>query len=60
MLILASSVGQVIRINDDISITVVEVRGGVVRLGFTAPPEVAIHRAEVYARIQAWLKPGER
>ena len=51
MLTLTRSVGETIRIGDDIEVHVVEVRGGTVRLGFTAPREVAIHREEVYRQI---------
>ena len=51
MLTLTRSVGETIRIGDDIEIHVVEVRGGTVRLGFKAPREVAIHREEVYKQI---------
>ena len=51
MLTLTRSVGETIRIGDDIEIHVVEVRGGTVRLGFKAPREVTIHREEVYRQI---------
>ncbi|MGH2202133.1 carbon storage regulator, partial [Enterococcus faecalis] len=44
MLTLTRSVGESIRIGEDIEVYVVEVRGGTVRLGFKAPREVAIHR----------------
>ena len=51
MLTLTRSVGETIRIGDDIEIHVVEVRGGTVRLGFKAPRELTIHREEVYRQI---------
>jgi carbon storage regulator len=51
VLTLTRSVGETIRIGDDIEVHVVEVRGGSVRLGFKAPREVAIHREEVYRQI---------
>ena len=51
MLTLTRSVGETIRIGDDIEVHVVEVRGGTVRLGFKAQREVAIHREEVYRQI---------
>ena len=51
MLTLTRSVGETIRIGDDIEVHVVEVRGGTVRLGFKAPREVTIHREEVYKQI---------
>ncbi|HYH25360.1 MAG TPA: carbon storage regulator CsrA [Blastococcus sp.] len=51
MLTLTRSVGETIRIGDDIEVHVIEVRGGTVRLGFKAPRAVAIHREEVYQQI---------
>ena len=51
MLTLTRSVGETIRIGDDIEVHVVEVRGGTVRLGFKAPRDVTIHREEVYRQI---------
>jgi carbon storage regulator len=51
LLTLTRSVGETIRIGDDIEVHVVEVRGGTVRLGFKAPREVTIHREEVYRQI---------
>src|SRR3954465_563198 len=51
VLTLTRSVGEIIRIGDDIEVHVVEVRGGTVRLGFKAPREVAIHREEGYRQI---------
>ena len=51
MLTLTRSVGETIRIGDDIEVHVVDVRGGTVRLGFKAPREVTIHREEVYRQI---------
>ena len=51
MLTLTRSVGETIRIGDDIEVHVVEVRGSTVRLGFKAPREVTIHREEVYRQI---------
>jgi carbon storage regulator len=51
MLVLTRKPGQRIRIGDEIEITLLEVSGDRVRLGFSAPPDVAIHRQEVYERI---------
>ncbi len=51
MLTLTRSVGESIRIGEDIEVYVVEVRGGTVRLGFKAPREVTSHREEVYRQI---------
>ena len=51
MLVLSRRVGEQILLGDDICVTVVAVRGDKIRLGFTAPDEVPIHREEVYRRI---------
>lgn len=53
MLILTRKVGETIRINDDISVTVLGVKGSQVRLGIEAPESVAVHREEIFQRIQA-------
>jgi len=53
MLVLQRKRNEVIRINDDISIVVVEIRGDKVRLGIDAPQAVKIHRQEVYEKIRA-------
>lgn len=52
MLVLTRNVGENIVINDNIIVTVVDIRGDKVRLGFTAPPEIPIHRQEVYNAIK--------
>lgn len=52
MLILTRRVGETIRINDDISIQVLGICGQQVRIGITAPEAVAVHREEIYQRIQ--------
>jgi carbon storage regulator len=51
MLILTRKEGESLRLGDDITITVVSVKGGNVRLGITAPRDVAVHREEVFERI---------
>ena len=51
MLVLTRKPGQRIRIGDEIEVTLLEVSGDRVRLGFSAPPDVTIHRQEVYERI---------
>ena len=53
MLILTRRPGESVKIGDDITITVLGVRGNQLRLGFTAPQNVAVHREEVYERIQS-------
>ena len=52
MLILTRRVGETIRINDDISIQVLSVSGQQVKLGIVAPEDVAVHREEIWKRIQ--------
>ena len=52
MLILTRKAGETICINDDISITVLSVQGQQVKLGIAAPKDVAVHREEIYQRIQ--------
>ena len=52
MLILTRKTGETIRINDDISFTVLGVQGQQVKLGIAAPKDVAVHREEIYRRIR--------
>jgi len=52
MLILTRERDEAIVINDDITVVVVEIRGGKVRLGVDAPPEVPVHRREVFEAIR--------
>ncbi|MDR0548363.1 MAG: carbon storage regulator CsrA [Deltaproteobacteria bacterium] len=52
MLILTRKIGETVAIGDDIKIRVVDVKGHQVRLGIDAPIEWAVHREEVYLRIQ--------
>jgi carbon storage regulator len=52
MLILTRKVGEMIRIGDDVTIRVLEVRGSQVRLGVEAPAEIRIFREEVYRAMQ--------
>jgi carbon storage regulator len=53
MLVLGRRVAEKIVIADRIEITILEIRGRTVRLGFTAPPDVAIHREEISRRLAA-------
>jgi len=52
MLVLSRKKEESIIINDDITITIVDIRGNKVRLGIEAPKEVPVHRREVYDAIQ--------
>jgi carbon storage regulator len=52
MLILTRKLGESVTIGDDIKITILGVRGRQVRLGIIAPHKVAIHREEIYFKIQ--------
>ena len=51
MLVLSRKKNECIVINNDITVTVVEIRGDKVRLGIVAPKEVPVHRQEVYDAI---------
>ena len=59
MLILTRRVGETLMIGDDVSVTVLGVKGNQVRIGVNAPKDVAVHRQEIYERIQAEQMPGE-
>jgi carbon storage regulator len=52
MLVLSRKQGEAIVIGDDVTVTILEVRGDRVRLGFIAPGETSIHREEVFRRIE--------
>lgn len=52
MLILTRRVGETVMVGDDITVTVLGVKGNQVRVGVNAPRDVAVHRAEIYTRIQ--------
>jgi len=52
MLILSRKFGETIVINDDIEVTVLKTTGCQVRLGITAPKDVAVHRLEIYKKIK--------
>jgi carbon storage regulator len=50
MLILTRRLGEAVKIGDEISVTVLGVKGNQVRLRFTAPKTLGVHREEIYAR----------
>ena len=52
MLILTRRVGETVMIGNDITVTVLGVKGNQVRVGVNAPKEVAVHREEIYERIK--------
>ena len=52
MLILTRRAGGTLMIGEDVSITVLGVKGNQVRIGINAPKDVAVHREEIYDRIQ--------
>ena len=52
MLILTRKIGETLMIGEDVTVTVMDVKGNQVRIGIKAPREVAVHREEVYDRVQ--------
>lgn len=53
MLILTRKVGERLAIGDDISVTLLEIKGSQVKLGIEAPKSVEVHRQEIYRKIRA-------
>ena len=52
MLILTRRVGETLMIGDDVTVTVLGVKGNQVRIGVNAPKDVSVHREEIYERIK--------
>ena len=52
MLILTRRVGESLMVGDEITVTVLGVKGNQVRIGVSAPKDVAVHREDIYNRIQ--------
>lgn len=59
MLILTRRVGETVMIGDEVTVTVLGVKGNQVRLGVNAPKDIAVHREEIYERIQRENENGD-
>lgn len=59
MLVLSRKLNEAIVINDQVIVTVVEIRGDKVRLGITAPRAIPVHRQEVWDAIHKKVEPAE-
>lgn len=59
MLILTRRVGETLMVGDDVTVTVLGVKGNQVRIGVNAPNDVSVHREEIYLRIQQEAEPNE-
>ncbi|QIK81977.1 carbon storage regulator CsrA [Lysobacter sp. HDW10] len=59
MLILTRRVGETLMIGESVTVTVLAVKGNQVRVGITAPKDVAVHREEIFQKIRHDDEPGE-
>ena len=62
MLILTRRVGETLMIGDSVTVTILGVKGNQVRVGITAPKDVAVHREEIFQRIgrEATSQPADK
>jgi len=58
MLILTRRVGESLMIGDEVTVTVLSIKGNQVRIGVNAPKDVAVHREEIYSRIHGGDQPA--
>ena len=59
MLILTRKVNETLMVGDDVSVTVLGIKGGQIRIGINAPREIPVHRQEVYEKIMQERKEAE-
>lgn len=60
MLILTRRVGESLMVGDNVTVTVLGVKGNQVRIGVNAPKDVAVHREEIYSRIHEGGQPAAK